>query len=549
MARRRAAALIVLVLLAGVLRSAGAWSEPSAPTSSRCAATWRQVPSPNPSTQSVLWGVAAAGSRDVWAVGHEIDDVSEYTLTLTEHWDGTAWSIVPSPNGPQGTGILKSVSAVSPNDVWAVGQSFDIQDVSKYTTLTLHWDGASWTVVPSPHPGSASELLGVWASGTDDVWAVGDWSSSQQVKFLIEHWDGSVWTQVPVTDLATPDILRSVSGSSSDDVWAVGVTGVNTVAFHWDGTLWKQVSTPTPGYFNDGLYDVSALASDDVWAVGYSESQDSSTYWSKWHWDGTAWTSDPNDPQLSFIYPAGVGGSTWGDIWSVGNWGVDYSASDHWNGTNWSRATTFSVVPTGGLLDVAAVKRAVWIVGWAAGHGQTWTYIARVCPISVTDSGFGPPSEQLRLGERAFWTVGPNSAQAHSISDGSGMGLFDSGVVPAGASFDFVFDAAGTYPVIDGGHSSSLAVGLTVSPKQGGLTTTFHVLWADYYAQPGFRYDVQIRRPGAPGFVDWKVGQVPDEADFTPDGGTGTYQFRARLRNVDIGGASGWSPPASIVVS
>ena len=368
---------------------------------------------------------------------------------------------------------------------------------------------------------------------------------------LTEHWDGSNWTVVPAPDLPSPDILRSVTGSSGQDVWAVGVTGTNskTLALHWTGTAWAQVSTPTPGYFNDGLYDVSALASDDVWAVGYSESQDAGTHWSKWHWDGASWTSRANPSQLSFIYPAGVAGSTWGDVWSVGNWGVTYSAADHWNGTDWSRATTYSVVPTGGLEDVAAVGRAVWIVGWSSELGVTMTYVARVCPVSVSDGGFTPVSTRLQLGERAFWTVNPKSVQQHSIADGSGMGLFDSGLLPAGASFDFVFDVAGTYPVVDSGHTSSIAIGLGATPRHGSMSTTFHITWADYYAQPGFLYDAQILRPGAPDFVDWKVDQVVDEVDFTPDAGPGTYQFRARLRDVDSGAASGWSPPASIVVS
>jgi hypothetical protein len=40
--------------------------------------------------------------------------------TLIEHWNGTQWSVVPSPN-LMGNNLLRGVAIVSANDVWAVG--------------------------------------------------------------------------------------------------------------------------------------------------------------------------------------------------------------------------------------------------------------------------------------------------------------------------------------------------------------------------------------------------------------------------------------------
>src|SRR5262249_14667292 len=153
------------------------------------------------------------------------------------------------------------------------------------------------------------------------------------------------------------------------------------------------------------------------------------------------------------------------------------------------------VVPSGELFDNASVDGTVWTVGYASdGHGANLTYVARVCPISVADGGFFPAGVQFPFWTRSFWSISATSSQDHSITDGSGMGLFDSGLRSPGASFDFPFDVAGTYAIADSGSSntSSVSVPIAISPKQGGLTTTFHVLWATYYAQPGFIYDVQI---------------------------------------------------------
>ena len=38
-----------------------------------------------------------------------------------EHWNGTSWAIVPSPNMGTGNNHLNGVAAVSASDVWAVG--------------------------------------------------------------------------------------------------------------------------------------------------------------------------------------------------------------------------------------------------------------------------------------------------------------------------------------------------------------------------------------------------------------------------------------------
>ena len=62
--------------------------------------------------------MAAVSSSDVWAVG------SQGSRTLTEHWDGTRWSVVTSPNPlptTKGNNFLTSVTTVSSGDVWAVG--------------------------------------------------------------------------------------------------------------------------------------------------------------------------------------------------------------------------------------------------------------------------------------------------------------------------------------------------------------------------------------------------------------------------------------------
>jgi hypothetical protein len=41
--------------------------------------------------------------------------------TLTEHWDGTSWTVIASTDGPSGSGTLAGVSTLPSGTVVAVG--------------------------------------------------------------------------------------------------------------------------------------------------------------------------------------------------------------------------------------------------------------------------------------------------------------------------------------------------------------------------------------------------------------------------------------------
>src|SRR5205823_13678772 len=94
---------------------------------------------------NVLWDVAAISPNDVWAVGY----YSNGTITLVEHWDGTQWSIVPSPNPGDSDNYLGAVATVSSNDVWAVGY-FDAGPGAGWQTLVEHYASGCATLTPTP---------------------------------------------------------------------------------------------------------------------------------------------------------------------------------------------------------------------------------------------------------------------------------------------------------------------------------------------------------------------------------------------------------------
>jgi hypothetical protein len=92
-----------------------------------------------------------------------------------EHWDGTSWSIVASTNpDPSGPSDLDGIAAISANDIWAVGTSGGAFVVPTAKTLTEHWDGTSWSIIPSPSPAQdQNQLFAVTALSDGTVAAVG----------------------------------------------------------------------------------------------------------------------------------------------------------------------------------------------------------------------------------------------------------------------------------------------------------------------------------------------------------------------------------------
>ncbi len=102
--------------------------------------TWTIVASPTPTTteNSQLDGVAAISATDVWAVG--FFTVNTTPRTLAEHWTGSSWSIVTSPNVKPGTAsnVLVGVAPISPTDVWTVG-NFALPPNDIQRTLTVRY--------------------------------------------------------------------------------------------------------------------------------------------------------------------------------------------------------------------------------------------------------------------------------------------------------------------------------------------------------------------------------------------------------------------------
>lgn len=325
----------------GTISSTGSYTAPSNPGSfhviatsmadpTKSASSYVSISAPPAATIPRLTAVWGSASNDVWSVGPG----------FIGHWDGKQWSFtnIQSVWGP----VMINFEAVwgsGPNDVWAAGTSWALE--------FWHWDGTSWTPVPSTdQPGGylVAYAWGIWGSGSQDVWAVGSTATSG-----VLHWDGTAWRfnyLVPASGQSSG--MTAVWGSGPDDVWAVGGgddTGSKLMAasvFHWDGTAWTQNLSGLPSE----LSGIWGSASNDVWVAGNNGLIA--------HWDGSSWTQYASG---TTEYLTGVWGSGPSDVWAVGYGGTVL----HWNGSTWLP------VPSGttqNLRDIwGSGPQDIWAVG------------------------------------------------------------------------------------------------------------------------------------------------------------------------------------------
>ena len=294
---------------------------------------WSVIKSPQPGGyRDFLEKAAAVAPDDVWAVG-AFQDVKDGTLrrehTLVEHWDGMRWTEVSTPNVKGVDNVLSDVTAISRNDVWATGIALNPDGTSR--AMSEHWNGAHWTVVRTPSPGDYTNALSaLTVVSSTDIWAVGSYTDGRLGldRTLSEHWDGERWKVVPTPNVgALGDGLSGVAAVSPTDIWAAGwfgyhepdgSLGLATMTDHWNGKRWSVIATPDPPGGDNSLHDVTALDRDDVWAVGSSTNGPIVI-----RWDGRQWlTQDTQGPRARWLW--NVVALSRHDIWAVGSIALDF---------------------------------------------------------------------------------------------------------------------------------------------------------------------------------------------------------------------------------
>lgn len=315
--------------------------------------SWAIVSSPNTGSTvyNRLLGLACTSTTDCWAVGFQFN--GSINQTLTERWNGTAWSLFTAPNigitGSSTSNSLAAVTCISTNDCWAVGNYDPGSGIIQ--TLIEHWNGTNWIIINSPNsdPNQSNMLSGVACTSSSNCWAVGFYDATGAFLYqtLILRWDGINWSRVssPNTAANQPNMLLGLACTSATQCFAVGnfVNASNitqSLVLQWNGMSWSIIPSPNTGSAQNGdLNAVACSSANDCWAVGEAEIGNVHQTMIL-RWNGSVWTaaSSPNLSSMLEHFLNGVTCATSSDCFAVGNFffnNVSQPLVTRWDGTSW----------------------------------------------------------------------------------------------------------------------------------------------------------------------------------------------------------------------
>jgi hypothetical protein len=363
------------VALAGAL-ALGAF--PAAAGATSC--TWSISPSVDGGTNgNVLYGVSSASLDDAWAVG-------SYTLNgaqtpLVERWTGAKWSRIAAPNAGPYDNVLAGAAALSSTNAWATGYYYT---GTRNEPLIEHWNGVKWAVWPSPTISSTygAQLNALGVVSATNIYAVG-WiytSNSGLTQSLIEHWNGADWTVVPSPNVkgSIVENLGSISVVNADDIWVGAVfvgAGQNpgihrTLSLHWNGKTWAIV-TPLNANLSSNNFNGIAAFSTGVYATGDFYDFNTADFRTlAEYYNGTKWayqaSANVGKVQTDLFGMAGVSTT---EVVSVGSYflnGVARTFAMRWNGASVSSYLPPNLGPTANFFNGASKIPGtldVWAVG------------------------------------------------------------------------------------------------------------------------------------------------------------------------------------------
>lgn len=191
--------------------------------------TWRidAIPTPNSGGPVTLDGVSCSAATACMAVGNYFDPVAGQ-VPLAESWNGTSWQIdpVPVPSGAVASALF-GISCTAANACTAGGGHINQSQIG--VTLVETWDGTNWTIEPTPNPAGAlfATLYGM-SCGSGHCTAVG----SSGFGTMAEAWNGTAWKLQSTPDPAGSfdSILAGVACTAATTCTAVGAS-VNMVQF------------------------------------------------------------------------------------------------------------------------------------------------------------------------------------------------------------------------------------------------------------------------------------------------------------------------------
>ena len=205
-------------------------------------ARWTSLPHPRAPRFTGLNGVSCPSIRFCIAVGGPDD--GDDGPAVADRWNGKSWTRlrVPAPAGST-SAPLSGVSCLTATDCIAVGSWYSAR-TEDGGPLAERWNGSRWSIQPTPAADPTSRLASVSCRSASFCVAVGGPDPGGTGVSLAERWNGTTWTAMPFPKLGKTS-LEGVSCRSPSDCTAVGTRG-RPLAVHWNGGAWTIQPTERP---------------------------------------------------------------------------------------------------------------------------------------------------------------------------------------------------------------------------------------------------------------------------------------------------------------
>jgi hypothetical protein len=321
---------------------------------------------------SELFAVRCASARYCWAVGDYAKGGAQLNQALL--WNGKKWSKISTPSlGGTISGAISElfdVNCTSSASCLASGE-FGSQTGNQVILLNqvLRWNGKRWSVVDTPDPagtnlGDVQQIDAIRCGSARNCLAIGTYGTIGNNTFKLKnqalHWNGRTWSKIPTPDPGGTSTngdaseLLALGCSAASSCFAAGFYGnlvsgpLRNQILRWNGKKWSLATTPDPGgtgaQSDNELVGASCLTASNCWAIGFRNSTSGSVLNEALRWNGKKWSlaGTPN--------PAGSGGKDKNELadircvsasrcFAVGGrqkGGAVQNEILRWNGTKWS---------------------------------------------------------------------------------------------------------------------------------------------------------------------------------------------------------------------
>jgi hypothetical protein len=203
--------------------------------------TWGVVALPSKFSHAPLFAIAASSPTDVWVFGQwrNAQGLDGHAFAL--RWTGT-WSVVgfwPTSN------LVNSAVVFGPANAWIFGG-----------LGVRHFNGNGWTTFKLPY-----SLIRASAISANDIWAVGEDSATG--KPVLSRWHNGQWALhalPPIASSPPGPVVLDVLARSDRDVWVVGGTvtahgALRPLALHWHSGAWTSSTVPGPDFLGRVIPD------------------------------------------------------------------------------------------------------------------------------------------------------------------------------------------------------------------------------------------------------------------------------------------------------